>query len=86
MQNVGFLMMGLTYVKNHEVIVMIPSHKRPNTCIFNDGTNCSLFVWVEALRSSQHFFRDVGTFSSSEPVLSNEDEVSCSRTQQLVRF
>ena len=42
-------------VKYHEVIVMIPSHKKPN--IFNDGTNCSLFLWVEAIRSSQHFFQ-----------------------------
>ena len=29
----------------------------------------------------QQFFSYVGTFSRVEPVLSNEDEVSCSRTQ-----
>ena len=39
------------------------------------------FVWVEALRPSQQFFSHVGTFSLVEPVLSNEDEVSCSNTQ-----
>ena len=38
-------------------------------------------VRVEALRPSQQFFSHVGTFSWVEPVLSNEDEVSCSRTQ-----
>ena len=40
-----------------------------------------LFVWVEALRPSQQFFSHVRTISWVEPVLSNEDEVSCSRTQ-----
>ena len=39
------------------------------------------FVSVEALSPSQQFFSHVGTFSWVEPVLSNEDEVSCSRTQ-----
>ena len=42
-----------------------------------------LFVWFKALRPSQPFFSHVGTFSWVEPVLSNEDEVSCSRTQHL---
>ena len=47
-----------------------------------------LFVWVEALRPSQQFFSHVRTFSSVELVLSNEDDVSCLRTQHrsLVRF
>ena len=40
-----------------------------------------LFVEVEALRPSQQFFSHVGTFSLVYPVLSNEDDVSCSRTQ-----
>ena len=40
------------------------------------------FVLVEALRNSQQFFRNVGAFSWVEPVLSNGDEVPCSRTQQ----
>ena len=40
-----------------------------------------LFVWVEALIPSLQFFSHVGMFSWVEPVLSNEDEVSCSRTQ-----
>ena len=40
-----------------------------------------LFVLVEALHPSQQFFSHVWTFSWVEPVLSNEDEVSCSRTQ-----
>ena len=40
-----------------------------------------VFVWVEALRPSQQFFSHVGTFSWVAPILSNEDEVSCSRTQ-----
>ena len=39
--------------------------------------NRFLFVWVEALRPSQQFFSHVGTFTWVEPVLSNEDEVSC---------
>ena len=39
------------------------------------------FVWFEALHSSKQFFSHVGTFSCVEPVLSNEVEVSCSRTQ-----
>ena len=38
------------------------------------------FVWVEALSPCQQFFSHVGTFSWVESVLSNEDEVSCSRT------
>ena len=38
-------------------------------------------VWVEALHPSQQFFSHVVMFSWVEPVLSNEDEVSCSRTQ-----
>ena len=37
--------------------------------------------WVEALRPSQQFCSPVGTFSWVEPVPSNEDKVSCSRTQ-----
>ena len=36
-----------------------------------------LFVWVEALCPSQQFFSRLGTFSWVEPVLSNEDKVSC---------
>ena len=40
-----------------------------------------LFVWVKDLCPSQQFFSHIGTFSWIEPVLSNEDEVSCSRTQ-----
>ena len=36
---------------------------------------------VEALHPSQQLFSHVGTFSWVEPVLSNEDEVSCSCTQ-----
>ena len=40
-----------------------------------------VFVWVEALRPSQQFFSHVRTFSWVAPILSNEDEVSCSRTQ-----
>ena len=43
--------------------------------------NLDLFSWVEALRPRQQIFSNVGTFSLVEPVLSNEDEVSCSRTQ-----
>ena len=42
---------------------------------------CCFFFLVEALHISQHFFSHVGTFSWVEPVLSNEDEVSCSMTQ-----
>ena len=49
-----------------------------------------LFVWVEVLRHSQLFFSHVGTFSWVEPVLSNEDIVSCSgqghNTAPLVRL
>ena len=40
-----------------------------------------LFVRVEALRPSQQFFKHVGMFSLVEPILSNSEEVSCSRTQ-----
>ena len=40
-----------------------------------------LFVLVEALCTSQQSFSHVGTFSWIEPVLSYEDEVSCSMTQ-----
>ena len=40
-----------------------------------------LFVWVEALHPSQQFFSHVWTLSWVKPVLSNEDEVSGSRTQ-----
>ena len=40
-----------------------------------------LFFLVEALHPSQQIFSHVGTFSWVEPVLSTEDEVSCSRTQ-----
>ena len=39
------------------------------------------FVWVDALHPSQQFFSHFGMFSWVEPVLSNENEVSCSRTQ-----
>ena len=46
----------------------------PNTCIY-------FWHMVEALCPSQQFFSHVGTFSWVEPALSNEDEVSCSRTQ-----
>ena len=41
------------------------------------------FVWVEALRPSQQFFSHVETFSWVRPVLSNEDEVPCSRAQHV---
>ena len=47
-------------------------------------SNCNvfcLFVWVEALRPSQQFFKHVRTFSWVEPILSNTEVVSCSRTQ-----
>ena len=40
-----------------------------------------LFVLFVAFRLSQHFFSHVGSFSWVEPVLSNENDVSCSRTQ-----
>ena len=39
------------------------------------------FFGVEALRPSQTFFSHARTFSWVEPVLSNEDAGSCSRTQ-----
>ena len=39
------------------------------------------YGWFEALRRSQQSFSHFGTFSWVEPVLSNEDKVSCSRTQ-----
>ena len=41
----------------------------------------NVFVWVAALGPSQQFVTHVGMFSWVEPVLSNEDEVSSSRTQ-----
>ena len=48
------------------------------------------FVWIEALCPSQQFFSHVWTFSWVEPVPSNEEKVSCSRTQHrgapLVNF
>ena len=44
----------------------------------------SLFVSVETVCPSQHFFSHVGTFSWVESVLSNEDEVSCSGTQHCI--
>ena len=47
----------------------------------NQSVNVLIFVWVVALRPSQHFFSHVGPFSWFEQVLSNGDEVSCSRTQ-----
>ena len=40
-----------------------------------------LLVWFETLRPSQQCFSHVVTFSWVELVLSNEDGVSCSRTQ-----
>ena len=40
-----------------------------------------VLVWVEALCPSQQLFSHVMTFSWVEPVLSNDNEVSCSRTQ-----
>ena len=45
-------------------------------------------VWLEALRYSQHFVRDVGTLCWVKLVLSNEDKLSSSKTQHrsLVRF
>ena len=45
---------------------------------------CFLFLCVFFClgRGSQQFFSHVGTFSWVEPVLSNEDESVCSRTQQ----
>ena len=56
-----------------------------NKCIANHlkkQLHCfCLFVWVEALRPSQQFFKHVGTFSWVEPILSNSEKVSCSRTQ-----
>ena len=45
------------------------------------GGGTAWFLWVEALPPSQQFFSHVGTFSWVRPVLSNEDEVSFSRTQ-----
>ena len=45
------------------------------------GSIVFMFVWVEDLLPSQQFFSHVATFSWVEPVLSNKDEVSCSRTQ-----
>lgn len=41
-----------------------------------------LFVLVEVLRSIQKVLSHAGTFLWLEPVLGNEDDVSCSRTQQ----
>ena len=40
-----------------------------------------LFVWIQALPPSQQFSSQVWTFLWVEPVISNEDEESCSRTQ-----
>ena len=50
--------------------------------IFNDLLLFVHFlgVGVDALRHSQQFFSHVMTFSWVEPVLSNKDEVPCSRT------
>ena len=42
---------------------------------------CNCFVWVESLRPRQQFFSHIGMFSWVEPVLSNKNEMSCSRTQ-----
>ena len=42
--------------------------------------NC-LSVCFEALRPSQQFYSHVGSASWVKPVLSNVDEVSCSRAQ-----
>ena len=59
-------------------------HKGKCVCLHVETSHMEnyhvLFVWVEVLRPSQLFFSNVGTFSWVEPVLSNEDEVSCSRT------
>ena len=44
----------------------------------------SQVLLAAALRPSQQFFSHVRMFSWVEPVLSNEDEVSCSRTQHHV--
>ena len=49
--------------------------------VFFLGSIVFLFVWVEDLLPSQQFFSHVAMFSWVEPVLSNKDEVSCSRTQ-----
>ena len=38
------------------------------------------FVWVEVSQPGQQFFSHVGKFSWVDPILSNEDEVSCSGT------
>ena len=42
----------------------------------------SVVCLFEVLRPGQQFFSHFGTASWVLPVLSNEDEVSCSRTQQ----
>ena len=48
----------------------------------HDTAHLILFVWVEALHPSQStIFQYVRTIPWVEPVLSNEDEASCSRTQ-----
>ena len=38
-------------------------------------------VWVEALRPSQQFYSNLGIISWVELVISNKDDVSCSRKQ-----
>ena len=48
---------------------------------FERSRKIGLFVCVEAFRPSQQFCSHVGTFSWVVPVLSNEDEVFCSRSQ-----
>ena len=54
----------------------------PKSIVLNKFATVMIYsVWVEALRPSQQLFSHVGTFSWVEPALSNEDEVSCSRTQ-----
>ena len=40
------------------------------------------FIWVESSCPSQQFFSHVRMISWVEPVLSNEDKVSCSRSEQ----
>ena len=59
-----------------------PDHTANMICLFRPVCPlCFCFVWVEALHPSQQFFSHVGTFSWVEPVLSNENEMSRSRTQ-----
>ena len=54
-----------------------------NLFCLNANTKDINIVWIEAFHPSQQFFSHVGMFSWVEPVLSNGDEVSCSRTQHL---